>query len=86
MFLIEWYGDAKSDENLKYPCKTLEDSIEVLLALRTYHDFLRDSNLVKTDYLYFFKKLNPVLEEYEDWEDFETGISDPLEFWEYLNN
>lgn len=85
MFLIEWYHDAEKEVKLDYGCKNLEEVVCVLQALTTHHEYLKDLDIVKTCYIYNVKIFNHLRETYDDWEDPNTGMNDPLELWEYLN-
>ena len=84
MFLILWQSDATKDDVLQYPCKTLSESIEVLEALKIYHEYLKGQNVLTTDYMYTFQKYNHLRGVYEEWVDQDSGINDPIEFNEYL--
>jgi hypothetical protein len=87
MFIIEWQTDSTIDKYLDIGCKTLEECVTVLNTLVTNHEYLKSEGFLgDIFYTYEVKQYNPLRGIYEPWKDMITGIDDPLEYWEYIEN
>ena len=86
MFLIKWRPDCEKEEIFQIVEKTFHDMHNTLFALTKYHELLRDLKTLKSNYSYECFIMNIRRGEYIPWEDEMTGIKDPLEYMEYLEN
>jgi hypothetical protein len=87
MLIIEWRTDSKQEKHLDIACKNIEECVNVLSTLVTHHEYLKSEEyLDDLYYMYEVKHYNSLRGIYEPWKDPITGIDDPLEYWEYLEN
>lgn len=84
MFLIEWQTDATKELVFKIPAVSLDEATTTLKTLSSYHMHLNDIGLIQCPFSYVFKVYNHLRGEYEEWIDLSTGITDPLELFEFL--